>query len=58
MSPFASTIWELSMNQRNVWIRAVTAGLAVAEPIVVGISRMHQGVRYLTHVVVGRKLSQ
>lgn len=41
------------MNQRNVWIRAVTAGLAVAVPIVVGISRMYQGVHYLSHVVVG-----
>ena len=38
---------------RNRGIRAATIALAVAIPLVVGVSRMYRGVHYLTDVVAG-----
>jgi undecaprenyl-diphosphatase len=40
-------------RSRNVWIRTITVILAVALPLVVGISRMYRGVHYLTDVIAG-----
>jgi undecaprenyl-diphosphatase len=43
-------------HTRNRWIRAVTVLLAVAVPIVVGLSRMYRGVHYLTDALGGALL--
>ena len=40
-------------HTRNLWIRTITVILAVAVPLIVGISRMYRGVHYLTDVIAG-----
>ena len=38
---------------RRTWIRAITVAVVIALPIIVGLSRMYQGVHYLTDALGG-----
>jgi undecaprenyl-diphosphatase len=38
---------------RNRWVRVIAVLVAVALPVIVGISRMYRGVHYLTDVIAG-----
>ena len=49
-SAIAVVIFERTSNR---WIRVITALVAVAVPLIVGIGRMYRGVHYLTDVIAG-----